>query len=118
LTEDGYEQTYQANHLSHVLLTHGLLNSGCIAPDGRIISVSSSRFYASDPLNRNNVDNRDVLAKFDNRVGATLPLGDMMSLYDRSKAAQVVWGMALQRRLSEIERWKGITVHTCHPGEI
>ncbi|CAE6394375.1 unnamed protein product [Rhizoctonia solani] len=118
LTGDNYEQTYQANHLSHVLLTHGLLNAGCIAPDGRIVSVSSVGFYSSDPLNKNNLDNRDILAKFDNHVGAKLPLGEMMQLYFRSKAAQAVWSMALQRRLSEVEGWKGITVHSCHPGTV
>ncbi|KDN38443.1 hypothetical protein RSAG8_09537, partial [Rhizoctonia solani AG-8 WAC10335] len=57
LTEDGFEQTYHINHLSHVLLTHGLLNLGCIASDGRIISVSSIGFYSSDPLNKQNAGN-------------------------------------------------------------
>ncbi|KAF8677678.1 Enoyl-(Acyl carrier protein) reductase [Rhizoctonia solani] len=118
LTEDGYEQTYQTNHLSHVLLTHSLLNAGCIAPNGRIISVSSVGYYSSDPLNKNNIDNHDILTKFDNKTGTKLPLADMMQLYFRSKAAQAVWSMALQRRLSEIEGWKGITVHSCHPGTV
>ncbi|KAF8739008.1 Enoyl-(Acyl carrier protein) reductase, partial [Rhizoctonia solani] len=116
ITEDGYEQTYQANHLSHVLLTHGLLNAGCIAPDGRIVSVSSVNSYFSDPLNKNNVDNRDILTKFDNKAGAKLSFGDMVRLYNRSKAAQLLWSMALQRHLSATEGWKGITVHSCHPG--
>ncbi|CUA75682.1 Retinol dehydrogenase 12 [Mus musculus] [Rhizoctonia solani] len=100
LTEDGFEQTYQANHLSHVLLTHGLLNLGCIAPDGRIISVSSVGFYGSDPLNKQNVNNSDILDKFN------------------SQASQAVWSMALQRRLSQVDGWKGITVHSCHPGTV
>ncbi|CAE6393996.1 unnamed protein product [Rhizoctonia solani] len=115
-TDDGYEQTYQSNHLSHVLLTHGLLNSGCIASNGRIVSVSSLAYYNSDPLNNNNVGNSDILASFDNQVGARLSLGEMIQTYSRSKAAQVVWSMALQRRLSSIEGWKGITVHSCNPG--
>ncbi|CAE7161108.1 unnamed protein product [Rhizoctonia solani] len=118
LTEDGFEQTYQANHLSHVLLTHGLLNLGCIASEGRIISVSSVGFYTSDPLNKQNAENRDILAKFDNQVGAELSLREVMQLYARSKAAQAVWSMALQRRLSQADVWKGITVHSCHPGTV
>ncbi|CAE6427330.1 unnamed protein product [Rhizoctonia solani] len=118
VTEDGFEQTYEANHLSHVLLTHGLLNLGCIAPDGRIISVSSVGFYASDPLNKDNVGCRDILANFDNQVGAQLSFSEMMQLYFRSKASQAVWSMALQRRLSETDAWKGITVQSCHPGTV
>ncbi|CAE6427238.1 unnamed protein product [Rhizoctonia solani] len=118
LTEDGFEQTYQANHLSHVLLTHGLLNLGCIAPDGRIVSVSSVAFYGSDPLNKHNTDNSDILEKFNSQVGAKLSMGEMMQLYSRSKAAQAVWSMALQRRISQVDGWKGITVHSCHPGTV
>ncbi|KAF8605702.1 NAD(P)-binding protein [Ceratobasidium sp. AG-I] len=56
VTEDGFEQTYQANHLSHVLLTHTLLNSGRFTHDARIVSVSSVGFYSSDPLDEHNVD--------------------------------------------------------------
>ncbi|EUC54833.1 short-chain dehydrogenase/reductase [Rhizoctonia solani AG-3 Rhs1AP] len=118
LTPDGFEQTYQANHLSHVLLTHGLLNLGCIAPDARIISISSAGSYSSDPLNKQNAGSRDILDKFNNQVGVKLALGDMMQLYSRSKVSQVVWSMALQRRLSEVDAWKGITVHSCHPGTV
>jgi NAD(P)-dependent dehydrogenase (short-subunit alcohol dehydrogenase family) len=116
--EDRYEQTYQSNHLSHVLLTHALLNSGCIAPNGRIVSVSSSLSYTSDPLSKINTGNSDVLAKFDNQVGVKLSLDDVLQLYSRSKAAQVVWSMALQHQLSAIEGWKDITVHSCSPGVI
>ncbi|GAB1527243.1 hypothetical protein RhiTH_010418 [Rhizoctonia solani] len=118
ITEDGHEQNYQVNHLSHVLLTHGLLNAGCMAPNGRIISVSSSESYSSDSLNKGNLGNHDILSRFNNKVGTTLSLGETMQLYRRSKAAQVVWSMALQRRLSATEGWKGITIHSCHPGSV
>ncbi|GAB1518665.1 Dehydrogenase reductase SDR member 13 [Rhizoctonia solani] len=118
VTEDVHEQTYQTNHLSHVLLTHGLLNAGCIAPNGRIISVSSIAFYTSDPLNEKNLGNHDILAKFNGKLGAKLSLSEAMQLYSRSKATQVIWSMALQRRLSATEGWKGITVHSCHPGMV
>ncbi|KAF8701547.1 Enoyl-(Acyl carrier protein) reductase, partial [Rhizoctonia solani] len=62
------------------------------------------------------MDNRDILTKFDNKAGAKLSFIDMMRLYNHSKAAQVVWSMALQRHLSATEGWKGITVYSCHPG--
>jgi NAD(P)-dependent dehydrogenase (short-subunit alcohol dehydrogenase family) len=116
LTEDGYEQTYQSNHLAHVLLTHSLLNSGWIATNGRIVSVSSAGFYGSDPLDKQNAGSRDILAKFNNQVGAKLSFSDMMQLYFRSKASQAVWSMALQRRLAERDTWRGITVSSYHPG--
>ncbi|KAF8736566.1 Enoyl-(Acyl carrier protein) reductase, partial [Rhizoctonia solani] len=90
----------------------------CIAPDGRIVSVSSMNSYFSGPLNKNNMDNRDILTKFDNKAGAKLSFIDMMRLYNHSKAAQVVWSMALQRHLSATEGWKGITVYSCHPGVV
>ncbi|QRW16734.1 short chain dehydrogenase [Rhizoctonia solani] len=87
-------------------------------PNGRIISVSSAGFYGSDPLSKRNIGNRDILAKFNNQAGAKLSLGEMLQLYFRSKASQAVWSMALQCRLSKKEAWKGITVHSCHPGTV
>ncbi|KAG9083252.1 hypothetical protein FS749_006180, partial [Ceratobasidium sp. UAMH 11750] len=101
LTPDGFEQTYQSNHLSHVLLTLMLLNRGCLSPDARIVSVSSAGAYNSDPLDVSNTDGSDVLVKYESKVGTSIPLTDMMQLYARSKAAQVVWTMALQRYLSK-----------------
>ncbi|KAG8747694.1 hypothetical protein FRC10_011821 [Ceratobasidium sp. 414] len=118
LTPDGFEQTYQSNHLSHVLLTLTLLNRGYMSPDARIVSVSSVGFYNSDPLGVPNADGSDILAKYESKVGAKLLFLDMMQLYARSKAAQAVWTMVLQRYLSKVERWKNITVHSCHPGTV
>lgn len=116
-THDGFEQTYQSNHLAHVLLTHTLLNQGHMASDARIISVSSAGFYDSPPLDEQVTTGSDVLSRYDNEAGRKISFLDMMRLYRRSKAAQVVWTMALQRRLAKREGWKGITVHSCHPGE-
>lgn len=112
LTEDGFEQTYHINHLSHVLLTHALLNQGWLAPDARIVSVSSAPGFHSSPA----VDGSDVLTIYQNQIGAPLSFFDMMDLYSRSKAAQAVWTMALQRRLSQNEGWKGMSAHSCNPG--
>ncbi|KAG8704907.1 hypothetical protein FRC09_003257 [Ceratobasidium sp. 395] len=118
LTTDGFEQTYQANHLSHVLLTLTLLNRGRMSPDARIVSVSSVGFYSSAPLDASNADGSDVVAKYEGKIGASISFADMMQLYARSKAAQAVWTMALQRRLSKTEQWKNVTVHSCHPGTV
>ncbi|KAJ1306376.1 hypothetical protein OPQ81_007382 [Rhizoctonia solani] len=118
VTEDGFEYIYQANHLGHVLLTFSLLNLGRLTSHARIVNVSSCASYGSDELNASNVDSREVLAKYKTNCGAALDFGDVMVLYARSKAAQVVWSMALQRHLSEREGWKNMSVHVCHPGTV
>ena len=40
VTENGYEYSYQVNFLSHVLLTHLLLNKGILKP-GFVVNISS-----------------------------------------------------------------------------
>ncbi|KAF8595458.1 NAD(P)-binding protein [Ceratobasidium sp. AG-I] len=118
ISEDGFELTYQANHLSHVLLTHLLLNRGHFAPNARIVSVASAGLYGSIPLDEHNVDSKDVLARYNNKQGTPISLQDSFQFYTRSKAAQVVWTIALQRRLSQTEGWKTISAHSCHPGTV
>ncbi len=41
LTEDGYEMTFQVNHLSHFLLTYKLMDKVLASQHGNIINVSS-----------------------------------------------------------------------------
>ncbi|KAF8738878.1 Enoyl-(Acyl carrier protein) reductase, partial [Rhizoctonia solani] len=118
VTEDGFEYMYQTNHLGHVLLTLSLLNHGRLSSHGRIINVSSCSSYASDELDAHNADSRDIIRKYTPNTGSPLSFGDVMTLYARSKASQVVWTMALQRHLAEREGWKNISVHTCHPGTV
>ncbi|KAL5633624.1 hypothetical protein ACGC1H_003939 [Rhizoctonia solani] len=118
VTEDGFEYIYQANHLGHVLLTLSLLNLGRMSPHARIINVSSCASYNSDELNISNVDSHELLATYTTNTGTLLSFGDVMVLYARSKAAQVVWTVALQRHLAEREGWKSISVHACHPGTV
>ncbi|KAF8605707.1 NAD(P)-binding protein [Ceratobasidium sp. AG-I] len=118
VTEDGFEQTYQSNHLSHVLLTHTLLNRGRFVRDGRIVSVSSSALYTSDPLDEHNAGCSDIITKYNNSIGSQMSFGDAFLSYSRSKANQAVWTMALQRRLSQNEGWKNISAHSCHPGTV
>ncbi|KAF8598934.1 NAD(P)-binding protein [Ceratobasidium sp. AG-I] len=113
---EGFEQAYQSNHLSHVLLTHTLLNRGHFAPDARIVSVSSVGFYFSVPLDEHTTDASDILEEYP--MGAQLPMPVMVQAYQRTKAAQAIWSMVLQRRLSKDERWKKIVVQSCHPGTV
>lgn len=114
-TTEGFEPAYQSNHLSHVLFTHTLLNRGHFVPDARIVSVSSVGYYFSVPLDERTADASDILEKY--QLGTTLPMPVMLQAYQRTKAAQAIWTMVLQRRLSRDERWKNVVVQSCHPGK-
>lgn len=114
-TPDGFEDTYQSNHLAHALLTLSMLKNGHLAPNARIITVSSISFFSSPPLDERNTDSSDVAAKY--KEGETLPWDTMVQMYSRAKAAQAVWSMTLQRKLQEDGKWKDIVVQACHPGE-
>lgn len=46
-TSDGYEQTFQVNHLSHFLLVLKLL--GSMAQDGKIVMLGSNTHYTDRP---------------------------------------------------------------------
>ncbi|GAB1522212.1 hypothetical protein RhiTH_005324 [Rhizoctonia solani] len=118
LTKDGFEQTYQSNHLAHVLLTHELLYRGYFSPTGRIVSLSSGGLYLSSPLNENNISGQDVLSRYDHEIGRRISPEDMIQLYVRTKLSQAMWTIALQRKLSLNNQWKDITVHCCHPGSV
>ncbi|KAG8752980.1 hypothetical protein FRC12_011715 [Ceratobasidium sp. 428] len=86
-----------------------------MAPDSRIISISTGAFLSSDPLDRQNTDGKDIMGQYNNQAGVSYSFQDTMQLYGRSKAAIVVWTIALQRRLAETERWKNVSVHVCNP---
>ncbi|CAE6370364.1 unnamed protein product [Rhizoctonia solani] len=116
ITRDNFEQTYQSNHLAHLLLTHELFNRGHFSPTGRIVSVTSGGMHFSDALNEHNHAGWDVVARYDNEAGRRMSAEDMIQLYVRTKLSQVMWTMALQRRFDKSEKWKNVTAHTCHPG--
>ncbi|KAF8601817.1 NAD(P)-binding protein [Ceratobasidium sp. AG-I] len=111
----GFEQTYQVNHLAHVLLTHMLLNRNHFASNARIVSVSSVGLYMCTPMDERNTDASDTILK--HPAGSQLPFVTMVHMYSRTKAAQAIWSMILQRRLNQTEEWKNIIVQSCHPGE-
>ncbi|KAJ1311269.1 hypothetical protein OPQ81_009767 [Rhizoctonia solani] len=115
-TIDGYEDTYQANHLSHMLLAHSLLQLGYFSSNARIVNVSSIAFFSSPPFDSHNTDGNDIINQYEE--GAALPWETMVALYSRSKACQAIWSMTLQRKLQSTQEWKDITVQACHPGTV
>ncbi|CAE6511779.1 unnamed protein product [Rhizoctonia solani] len=118
LTKDNFDQAYQSNHLAHVLLTHELFSRGYVSPTGRIVSITSGGLHFSHILNEKNAASRDMIAQYGNEVGRRVSPTDMIQLYVRTKLAQVMWTMALQRRLGTSQKWKDVTVHACHPGTL
>jgi retinol dehydrogenase-12 len=99
LTEDGYETTFQVNHLSPFLLTNLLLDTLKRSPGARVVTTSS-----------------------DAHRGAVLELDDLQgerkwsswSAYGKSKLANILFTRALARRLEGT----GVAANSLHPGVI
>ena len=102
VTEDGFEKTFQVNHLSVFLLTHLLLP--LINPKGRVVTVSSAlhAWAAFD------VD--------DMQFEKTQFNGDLA--YRKSKLLNVLFANELDRRLTSHMADKGIHATSLHPGII
>ncbi|KAG8985751.1 hypothetical protein FRB90_004474 [Tulasnella sp. 427] len=115
-TEDGFEIHHHVNSLAHYALIVPLLQLGFIASDARIILISSSGIYASKKLDPEDLNSEDVLGSF--KLGETTGFEKLWQLSGRSKAEQVVFGRELQARLSANDKWKDITVSSCHPGAV
>ncbi|XP_003746430.1 retinol dehydrogenase 11 [Galendromus occidentalis] len=98
-TVDGFEQTFQTNHLAPFLLTNLLLNKMKETPSSRIITLSSSlhHFGRIDP------DHLDYSAY-------KVP----MQVYSDTKLANILFTRELARRL----RGTGVTANVCHPGAV
>jgi NAD(P)-dependent dehydrogenase (short-subunit alcohol dehydrogenase family) len=97
-TVDGFETQFGTNHLGHFVLVNRL--APLIADDGRIVILSSAAHRASD------IDLAD--AGFDKSEY------DPFVAYGRSKTANVLFAVELDRRL----RGRGIRATAIHPGGI
>ena len=101
LTKDGYERTFQSNHLGHFLLTANLFER--LAPDARIVNVASEghkfcfRGLPVDDLNG------------DAYYGA-------MYTYGVSKLANILFAKELQRRIDDLGL--SIKAFSLHPGAV
>jgi NAD(P)-dependent dehydrogenase (short-subunit alcohol dehydrogenase family) len=99
VTVDGFEQTFQVNHLSHFLLTNLLLD-----------------------VLKNSAPSRIVIVGSEAHEGAHLDLDDLMlekgysafKAYGRSKLANLLFCFELARRLEG----SGVTANCLHPGVV
>mmetsp|Transcript_26401 Transcript_26401/g.39041 ORF Transcript_26401/g.39041 Transcript_26401/m.39041 type:complete len:400 (-) Transcript_26401:125-1324(-) len=102
LTKDGYEKTFQSNHLGHFALTASLaplLNSS----GSRVVNVSSMAYLiASDGLDMSNLNGEVSYNGWD--------------AYGKSKLENILFTKELQKRANEAG--KKITTVALHPGAV
>ena len=96
-TVDGYETTFAVNHLAYYLLTRLLLERIRASSPARIVNVASDAHRAS------RLDWDDLQSERSYRA---------MSVYGRSKLANLLFTYELARRLDG----SGVTVNAAHPG--
>lgn len=101
LSEDGIELQLQANHLSHFLLTHLLLDRLVAGRPARIVVVSSAAHRQGGDL-----DVDDLEASGKPYIG--------LQQYARTKLMNLLFANELARRL----KGSGVTVNAVHPGTI
>jgi NAD(P)-dependent dehydrogenase (short-subunit alcohol dehydrogenase family) len=97
-TEDGFETHFATNHLGHFVLVNRIVP--LISEGGRIVILSSSAHQASD-------------VNLDDPGFEDTPY-EPFSAYGRSKTANVLFAVELDRRL----RRRGIRATALHPGGI
>ncbi|HEX9504411.1 MAG TPA: SDR family oxidoreductase, partial [Acidimicrobiia bacterium] len=100
-TEDGYETTFQVNHLGHFLLTQLLQPQLTAGASARVISVSSDLHKRA----RHGLDFDDLQSEHEYRG---------VRAYGRSKLANILFTRELARR------WDGtgVTANSLHPGVV
>jgi NAD(P)-dependent dehydrogenase (short-subunit alcohol dehydrogenase family) len=99
VTEDGYETTFQVNHLGHFLLTELLRDRLVASAPSRIIVVSSDAHKsASEGLDFDDLQNERKYSSF--------------RVYGKTKLANILFTRELARRLEGT----GVTVNSVHPG--
>jgi NAD(P)-dependent dehydrogenase (short-subunit alcohol dehydrogenase family) len=99
VTEDGYETTFQVNHLGHFLLTELLLDRLIASAPARIVVVTSDAHKNA----RGGLDFDDLQSERRYRS---------FSVYSKSKLANILFTRELARRLDGT----GVTVNCVHPG--
>lgn len=101
LTKDGFERTFQSNHLGHFVLTAKMMDK--LAPDARVINVSSAAYQiANKGMNFANLEGEEDYGAW--------------SSYGQSKLANILFTKELQHRADKAGR--PIKTYTLHPGVV
>jgi len=108
-TVDGFEQQWQVNVLSHVLLCRLLLPAvhAARAPSARVVHLSS----AAHRRHPGPIDYAALAAEHDSDAGF-----DRWRAYGRSKLANILFSNELARRLREAG--SPVTSNAVHPGRV
>jgi NAD(P)-dependent dehydrogenase (short-subunit alcohol dehydrogenase family) len=102
VTVDGYERTFQSNHLGHFVLTAKLFPY--LNDRARIINVSSLAYnFAGGPLQINNINSEQSYGPWQS--------------YGSSKLENILFTQELQRR-AEAAGKVGLIVVSLHPGAV
>jgi len=99
-TIDGFETHFGTNHLGHFLLTNLLVPALLADPPARVVNLSSGGHTASGMI-------------WDDPNYARRAF-DKMEAYGQSKSANVLFALALDRRLAG----RGVHAYSVHPGMI
>ena len=99
ITEDGLEESFQINHLSHFMLSILMLDMLNKSDDPRIINVSSGG-YSSGKFDPENFQSEKKFGSF--------------RTYCNTKLLNLLFTFELAERLKD----KGITVNALHPGVV
>lgn len=98
-TQEGFETQFGTNHLGHFVLTGLLLPLLEIAPEGRVVVVSSL-MHRLGRLDFNNLNAEQCYCRW--------------RAYGQSKLANLVYAKSLHRRLSD--QGSSVKVMAAHPG--
>merc|ERR1719203_605309 len=101
LTKDGYEKTFQSNHLGHFALTAGLIP--LLNPTASsVINISSAAYMIAKTLTLDNLNGENGYGPWD--------------AYGQSKLQNILFTKELQRRAEEAKI--NLTATALHPGAV
>lgn len=106
ITDDGFERTFQVNHLSHFFLTQLLRKHLLMSAPSRVIVVSSESHRFSSLSNSN--FSRDFFSpKTDSNFSS-------MRAYNDTKLCNVLFAMENNRRFAS----RNVFTNSLHPGNM